>query len=136
MAKKKSKTRTGALAPDTGAAEIKRKPKALKYFSSQQFISYKLVKGKHTIDLGTAEYSGKKVAIYLEIENQDEKATWSIDAVVNCDNYCQTRTIPNNVSTTWHHIPTNLKGTTTLKLNINTTSDHKEAKGVAKIKIY
>jgi hypothetical protein len=111
-------------------------PKPLTYFSNQQFISFKLVKGKHTIDLGTALNSGKEVAIYLEMQNEDTNATWSIDAIADCDNYCQTRTIPNNVTTSWHHINTNTDTTTTLKLNINTTSDHKEARGLAKIRIY
>ena len=126
MAKKKTKSKTP-------------KAKPLTYFSTTQFLSFQLVEGKHTLDLGTALHTGKKqkeVAIYLEIENKDTNATWSVDAIADCDNYCQTRTIPNNVTTTWHHINTNTDTTTTLKLIINTTSDHKEAKGLAKIKIY
>lgn len=124
MAKKKTKEKT------------KKAPKALTYFSNTQFLSFKLVKGKHTLDLGTALNSGKKVAVYLEIECKESAATWSIDCVTDCEQYCQTRTIPNNVTTTWHHINTNTDTTTNIKLNVTNTSDHKDITGVAKIRIY
>ena len=112
------------------------KAKPLTYFSNEQYLSFALVKGKGTLDLGTAAAGGKVIAVYLEIENDDDAATWSIDCLTTCARYEQTRTIPNNVSTAWHHINTNTDTTTNVKLKLTTTSDHKEAKGLAKIRIY
>jgi hypothetical protein len=139
MAKKKHKTRTGALTNDTGAAERKKektvKMKALDYYSTKQFLSFKLVKGKHTLDLGSANMKGKEVSVFLTIESQEEKATWLCDLKANCFNYEASRTIPNNTETSWHYVPSNTASETTLKLTIHTTSNNKDAVGVAKLTI-
>ena len=80
-----------------------KKPKALTYFSEQNYISYQLKKGKHTIDLGEAEKGGKDIKVYIKIESEELKATYSCDLIANCKDYKETRTIPNDVTTAWHY---------------------------------
>ena len=107
----------------------------LKYFSAENYISYKLKKGTHTIDLGEAEVGGKDIAVYLKIESEEPKATYSCDLISSSKEYEETRTIPNNVTTSWHYVPTNENGVTNIKIRINSTSSHKDLNGLANILI-
>jgi|TARA_R110000851_G_C13102234_1_gene568775 hypothetical protein len=110
------------------------KPKALKYFVGEQHVSFKLKKGKHTIEIGEPALGGKEFAVYINMKSDTAGSTWSIDLVTSGD-YKETRTIPNNVTTTWHHIKSNTLGTTKTSLIITSTSGDKDITALAEIKI-
>lgn len=143
MPKKKNITRTGALTNDTGAADRKTKKSGLKstkmpitdYFSSTQFISFSLKKGKAKVDLGSAYTKGQNKTVYLNIENDEIDATWSVDLLVNGLKYCSSRTFTNNADVSWHHVETDKDNSTNLTLVVNSTSNHKDSKTIAKINI-
>jgi len=115
------------------AKKKKTKKQPLTYFSAENYISFKLVKGKHVIDLGAPALKGKSFAVYIKLKSETTNSTWSIDLVAN--DYKQTRTIPNEVSTSWHHVPSCSLDITDTKLIISNTSNDKEITGLAEIKI-
>ena len=112
------------------------KEKVLTSFSADNYISFQLKKGSHTINLGTADTKGKDIAVYLQMESEELTACYSCDLISSCKEYVETRTIPTEVVTRWNYVPTNKKGATSLQIKINTISGHKDNKGLAKIKIF
>jgi hypothetical protein len=106
---------------------------ALKYFVTEQHVSFKLKNGKHVINIGAPALGGKEFAVYIKINSDDITSTWAID--LKCGDYCQSRTIPNDLKTSWHHVPSNTIGITSTELILNSTSNNKDEVGIVEIKI-
>ena len=144
MAKKKHKTRTGALTNDTGAAE--RAPKTVSTtFKTEQNISFTLVDGQATVDLGTVKEKGRKKRVGVTILENEETAsqTWSIDLAVDAqadypkapETHKATKNNITGVEAKWHHIPTNTNSTTNASLFFYSTSGLEDTKCNAVITI-
>ena len=98
-------------------------------FKAIQEIKFKLIDGKAEVNLASSENFGKEITVSILIDNKgiiDNKATWSIDLSTDCNNYLQTRTIPNDVTTKWDWVETNDYGPTNAKIYIYNTSGLKD----------
>jgi len=104
-------------------------------FITDQEVKFTLVDGVARCKLGEDNTEGKIMCVYFSVDSNGvpHNSTWSVDLIVNNEEYCQTRTIPNEVTTSWHHIKTNATTTTSATLIIYSTSGLEDAEGSGKV---